>query len=306
MKLFSNTLPWYKANFHMHTTRSDGRKSPEEAAALYRGKGYSILAITDHRTVSPARRSKDFLQLSGIELNTVHYCAQPGQEEVWHIVGIGISEDLTKDSYSENPSPQELIDCIRTHGGEAILAHPAWSLNRPDRIRSLTGLCAAEIYNTVSSFPWNAHRPDSSLILDQVSDLGTIINTVASDDAHFYQGDECRSFTMIQPETFSEEGVLNALRQGKFYASQGPQILQAEVTENEIRIVCTECAGAIFYSNLPWVADRAKNTPEGAKEFRYTIQPGDTYVRAEIFDRNGKRAWLNPIPVNRGKGESEC
>ena len=35
MKMFSDTLPFYKANFHCHTDRSDGRLTPEECAAFY-------------------------------------------------------------------------------------------------------------------------------------------------------------------------------------------------------------------------------------------------------------------------------
>ena len=37
-----------KMNLHLHTTDSDGGKSPEEAAAIYRAAGYDIIAITDH------------------------------------------------------------------------------------------------------------------------------------------------------------------------------------------------------------------------------------------------------------------
>lgn len=40
--------PRMKINLHLHTTESDGRKTPEEAAAIYREAGYDILAITDH------------------------------------------------------------------------------------------------------------------------------------------------------------------------------------------------------------------------------------------------------------------
>ena len=37
-----------KINLHLHTTQSDGHKTPEEAAAIYREAGYDIIAITDH------------------------------------------------------------------------------------------------------------------------------------------------------------------------------------------------------------------------------------------------------------------
>ena len=42
--------PKFKANLHCHSTHSDGRLSPEEAAELYRGEGYRVLCIADHNS----------------------------------------------------------------------------------------------------------------------------------------------------------------------------------------------------------------------------------------------------------------
>ena len=39
---------WYKGNLHLHTTVSDGVKTPEEAYELYRSRGYDFIARTDH------------------------------------------------------------------------------------------------------------------------------------------------------------------------------------------------------------------------------------------------------------------
>ena len=49
MIVFDGNRKLYKANLHLHTNLSDGRKSPEEARAIYRENGYDFLAITDHR-----------------------------------------------------------------------------------------------------------------------------------------------------------------------------------------------------------------------------------------------------------------
>ncbi|MDQ2086581.1 dockerin type I domain-containing protein [Herbivorax sp. ANBcel31] len=42
----------YKANFHTHTTESDGENSPKEMIEYYYRIGYDILAITDHDFIS--------------------------------------------------------------------------------------------------------------------------------------------------------------------------------------------------------------------------------------------------------------
>ena len=38
----------YKINLHTHTTISDGRKTPEQVAEIYRAAGYDMIAFTDH------------------------------------------------------------------------------------------------------------------------------------------------------------------------------------------------------------------------------------------------------------------
>ena len=49
MKLFSDSQPFYKANFHCHSTNSDGRLDPASVVTFYQNAGYDILSITDHR-----------------------------------------------------------------------------------------------------------------------------------------------------------------------------------------------------------------------------------------------------------------
>ena len=68
MKLFSDSLPFLKANFHCHTTESDGRLDPESAAGLYEYAGYDVLAITDHRTVTLLSSNDKLLLIPGREI----------------------------------------------------------------------------------------------------------------------------------------------------------------------------------------------------------------------------------------------
>ena len=295
MKLFDEQKPWYKANLHTHTTRSDGKADPEDAIRIFREHGYSVLAITDHRRSWIGREEKDFILLSGAEMDTGYI--RDGMKECYHVVGIGMPENEEYKTVPRDLPAQEVIDFIREKNALAILAHPAWSLNSPDRIAHLQGITAAEMYNTASGFPYGVDRPDSSVILDTAAALGQLLPLVASDDCHHYNGDECRSFTMIQPEEFTTEGILNALKSGRFYASRGPRIHQVELTETEMIIQCSECIGAVFYTQQPWAGHRASPAPEGATEFIYKRTPGASFLRAEVIDRDGNKAWISPIAV---------
>ena len=42
-EMFSENGSWYKGNLHSHTTNSDGRLRPEEAAAFYKNYGYHFV-----------------------------------------------------------------------------------------------------------------------------------------------------------------------------------------------------------------------------------------------------------------------
>ncbi|MBQ3079503.1 MAG: hypothetical protein IJC48_05820 [Clostridia bacterium] len=279
-----------KGNLHLHTTFSDGRAAPEDAMEMYYQAGYDFLAITDHRKVSvKSTKYKSLTVIQGIEFDF----NLPGQ--VMHIVGVGPKEGVAE-AVERFFSPQRAIDEINKAGGCAILAHPAWSMNTPAVISSLCGLTAAEIYNTVSGLPWNADRADSSSILDVCGANGTILNFVASDDAHFYNGDQCQSYIMLACEENDEESIKAALRKGDFYATQGPKFEKIEFDGETMRVWTSPANAIVFFSDLPWMAGRSK-CGEGLTYAEMKIQPGlrMRYMRVMLIDENGRRAWSNPI-----------
>ena len=292
MKLFSEAMPFYRANFHCHTTCSDGRKPLAEAMQIYRDAGYDILAITDHKKLTVPEHVPDgLLWMPGIELDYNRAGI------VTHLVGLGMDPAIEQ-VWDRSGTPQDGIDLIVRMGGAAILAHPAWSLNTPAQINALHGLSAVEIWNTVSALPHNADRGDSSSLLDAAwATGGQLLPVVASDDTHFYDTDAAFASTMLQAESLSVESVLDALRLGRFYATQGPEIRQIELIENrELIVHCSPADTVIFYSNTPSVKERVR-FGRGITESVYTIHPTDRFVRVEIRDATGRKAWSSPVSV---------
>ena len=57
---------WFRGNLHTHTTVSDGRKTPDETAAIYRAAGYDFLALTDHW--KPDSRSRRAALAAGVRI----------------------------------------------------------------------------------------------------------------------------------------------------------------------------------------------------------------------------------------------
>ena len=291
MKLFDPIKKFYKGNLHVHTTVSDGRKTPEEVMALYQENGYDFLALTDHWKVSPSQSYRNMLVMSGMEIDYTL------DKQVLHVVCILPDDRILEKLNRENRRTyQEAIDLVNASGGAAIVAHPAWSLNTYDFLLGIEGACAAEVYNTVSGAPWNGTRADSSGILDVVSTWGKCYPLVASDDAHFYTGDACVSFTMVQADELTPEAIIAALKRGSFYASQGPQFLDVDVEEDQLIVRTTPVSRVTFSSNLVYSAQRSV-IQKGMTEMRYPFarSRGESFVRCEVEDAWGRRAWLSPI-----------
>lgn len=287
MKLFENGKPIFKGNLHTHTTVSDGRLSPLEALRLYQSRGYDFLALTDHWRPNAPGEYEGMLVLGGAEMDISY------PDQVVHIVGVGLSGDLLK-YVKPGDSPQRMIDGARSAGGRAILCHPAWSLNTPETMLALRDLTGVEIYNSFSGVPWNAARADSAVLIDIAMTRGFRACLVASDDAHRYEGESCLSYICVQADDLTREALLQGLEKGACYASQGPVFRQITWAEGVVEVECSPVSHIIFNSNLVWSKDRCR-TGRDLTHARYQMPAGEDYVRVELIDRYGRRAWSGAL-----------
>lgn len=287
MKLFQDGLPIFTGNLHTHTTRSDGRLSPEDVQKLYKDRGYDFLALTDHWRPNEPGEYQGMLVLSGAEMDITF------PDQAVHIVGVGLKEDLLQYA-GRGDEPQRMIDAARAAGGCAILCHPAWSLNSPETMLSLQGLTAVEVYNSFSGIPWNAARADSSIQIDMALTRGFRAQLVASDDSHRYAGEQCLSYTRIQAAALSREALMEGLRSGACYASQGPSFHQITWEDGTVEVSCSPVEYMVFNSNLVWSQDRCR-VGQDMTHALYQMKEGERYVRVELIDRYGRRAWSGPL-----------
>ena len=306
MYIDKNGNKWYKGNLHTHTTRSDGKLDPEATKAFYRGEGYDFLALTDHWKYNENSEigendENNLLILSGAEYN---FNGEDVVSGVFHIVGIGMTSD-PMENIGRQSTTQETIDEINRRDGIAILAHPAWSLNTYDMIMNLKGLSATEIYNSVSGAPRNC-RPYSGDVVDQLAARGVPMNLVASDDTHFYLGEQGLSYIMVNigNKPFNRENLMAALRAGNYYATQGPHYatctieaanMNSKSSNREYIVKCPIEDGVVrvtFYTNRPWENLRCVfSGVEPITEAHYPIDPHDTFARAELLTASGKKGW---------------
>ncbi len=289
-----------KINLHTHTTLSDGQKTPAECAAAYRAAGYDAIAITDHWIFTPAGEIDGLTILSGCEYDISGVARGSTVTEIYHIVALGCTEDpgLTRESMAQAPDGPDvreraraIIDAIHRAGGIAVLAHPAWSLNTPEQMLAVAGYDATEIYNSVSDWGMS-DRPYAGLLIDETATAGLSVPLLATDDTHYYDGDQCRGFIMADADTVEKHGFVEAIRREAFYASNAPEIHLERISETEVRLTCTPAVKIAFLSNGVWTAGRMVRG-EQLCEATYTVKPHETFLRAEVTDRDGRVAYSN-------------
>lgn len=176
---------YYKLGLHLHTNLSDGAKSPQEVAEEYKLDGYDAIAFTDHWVYGEGGNINGLHIIPGCEYNV------GGNETI-----IGVSHILSlfarkNPAPKRDASPAEVVEAIKREGGLAVLAHPAWSLNKLSDYTELEGLDATEIYNAVSD-AGQSLRPYSDYYIDMCANEGVYPLILATDDAHAYDGNDNR------------------------------------------------------------------------------------------------------------------
>jgi len=287
MQLFELNMQFYKGNTHAHSTQSDGRLSPEEVFETYHSAGYDFLALTDHWVLTDEQDYRGMLVIPGVEYDFAF------RTQVLHLVCLFRRAGDAR-GISRGMPHQAVIDHVNRAGGIVIAAHPAWSLNTPAFLASLNGVEISEVYNTMSDEPFNAPRGNSESLLDVTAANGKYYRLVASDDSHPYRGEQCVSYIMVQAAALTVPAILEALRAGRFYATQGPEFHNISIEEGEITVETSPVSRITFCSNLYWVNDRCR-TGQGLTREVYRIHPNERFVRVQITDQDGKKAWSSPI-----------
>jgi hypothetical protein len=294
---YSGTDNWYKGNTHLHTTLSDGGKSPMEVVDLYRSAGYDFIAITDHwhafhfeqELGESASMPDDMLVLNGIEID--------GKDEkghYYHVVALGdfqqmqLSEDL--DSSIERLVGQDAY---------LILAHPYWSGNRMEDVRRYP-FHAVEIYNHVAA--WLNGKSLALPYWDDTLRYRDDLFGISADDAHLlpqhpgWNG----GWIMVQADGLTTSSILKALRAGTFYATTGPSFYRIQTEGNKITCHTSLIKQAWLVGEGYFGARSVAADGSLFSDFSFTIEAGtqlarSSYVRLEIEDAQGKRAWTNPL-----------
>jgi len=226
---------WYRGNTHSHTTLSGhGDTKPDEVAQWYHDRGYQFLVLSEHnhyidpKTVNIKNKRNDFILVPGLELT-----------ETVHSTALNVKEVMEPKTYWLGGWFTSIKDMIQSHvdrtnekGGETILNHPnfGWTVKESD-ILGVNNLSLFELFNGHPSVHnhGDEKRASTEEMWDHLLSHNMVIYGVSSDDAHSFQAENIsanksnpgRGWVMVNAKSLTPDSITDALKQGKFYASNG-------------------------------------------------------------------------------------
>jgi len=269
-------------------------RGPEEVCALYREAGYDFLALTDHFLpkygfpIVDTRpyRTNIFTTILGAEV----HAPATGLGDIWHILSVGLPADFAP-TPPEERGPALAARCAAA-GAFVAIAHPAWYGLTMEDADSIGAAHAVEVYNHTSAV--KTDRGDGWVMLDGLLARGRRLLACATDDAHFKFADWFGGWVMVKADTLEPKALVAALKAGRYYSSQGPQIHALEIGRDEVVVECSPAATVMLLGR-----GSAASTVfgDGLRQARLPIeaQRAGGYVRVVVMDAQGRRAWSNPI-----------
>ncbi|MDI9463635.1 MAG: hypothetical protein QM368_08545 [Bacillota bacterium] len=304
-----DTVKQYKANFHTHTTESDGRISPREVINAYSNAGYRILVITDHDSFGGADTTWPWTKWideepdhinsnSGMETSVFYSNLGPGGMLAVRGNEISSTDHIGSffSDYGGAAAGQEeyALQQIQGKNGLAMIYHPG-RYNRSDswykelyKKYHQAPLIGMEVYNQGDRYGNDRNTWDrvNALVMPEI-----VIFGYSGDDMH-YQEHRFRNYQFMLMEELTEEALREAMLKGAFYfcyESGGsgapeppvPRINRIEVSEDKTVITIT----ASNADSIVWVTDKGEVARGASINLKDLNLNGAKFIRAEL--RNG-------------------
>lgn len=301
-RAFAQPGTFFRGNIHTHSTQSDGALEPREVCRRYQAEGYDFICLSDHHvglynypiTDTIPFRNEQFTTVLGAEMHT----SQLSNGEMWHILAVGLPQDFRPPNApnfdgSQAPEPAaELAQRCVDAGAFVAIAHPQWFNMTLDDARQISCAHAVEIYNHGCAI--ECERGDGFAILDQLLSDGKRLSACATDDAHFHGPDHFGGWVMVKAVDLSPEDLLQALKAGEYYSSQGPRLHDIWVEDKRVHVRCSPSERIIVVGARASAKQiYGSGLSEGSVPLA-AFRPGG-WFRVTIVDAHGRRAWSNPI-----------
>lgn len=318
---FAEPGEWLRCALHTHSTVSDGTLGPRHLAMAYRDAGFDVLAITDHWRLTEVPSTDDLVTLPAAELgwDPVRPRYQ-GQSFEFLVYGIDhIPDDPGGDranwmfNADENweartfPDLTSGVSWAQAQGAVVYVAHPYWNQIDPHDLAEQEGFVGIEVFN--GSAEVENGRGDSSMWWDMLLGSGRRVFGIGTDDQHYPLFELGAAWTMLRARERSPESVLDALRSGMAYFSNGPQIHDVVVDGSAVEVSCSAARLVVLHMEEEFGVSvsvgrggrrqgRVLGTDSDGLLTRVRLEAGRDdarYRRLTVVDANGRRAWSNPL-----------
>lgn len=304
---------FYKANLHCHTTFSDGKMTPQEVKEHYQKNGYNIVAFTDHSKYVYHKEllSEDFLPVAGFE--AAWTCLDPDHKplkfKLCHMNfwardpenAVMIPESFAYDVGVIN----RYIKDMKKLGWLCALNHPGWSLQTGEEVNSIVGLDGFEVYNHGCQTIYN--NGDNQVYWARYLNNGGRAFAIATDDNHagydesgrIAADDTLGGYIKISMPSLTYDNFIDALENGRFYASTGVDIYELYIDEqtDELVISCSPVKQVIIKGVHTVSAARLNGYGDDFTNVRIPmseIREKEPFFRVELRTTDGKTAYSQP------------
>ena len=287
-----------KLCMHLHSAFSDGELTPPEIAEKYCAEGYDAIAVTDSWMFGEECELSGLLVLSGVEYDVG--CDR--ENGIYHVVGIGMTSDpdipydwknMKKTAASKTA---QIVEKIRLYNGFSFIAHPVRCSNTARGLLECGSFDGLEIYSAQSALD-SRDTSYAGMLACELATFGTLPHLVAADDAQDYADEMFGAYVMVEASEMDSANIVRALRAGRFYSTEGPEVHICCTVGGKVRVMCSPCARIELYTNFDDTEGKIFEG-DGLIEAEYAIKDGEKFVRAEVTDSLGQRAWTNFVIID--------
>lgn len=303
-------LKWYKGNLHTHTLNSDGDSSPDEVSRWYREHGYHFLVLSDHNYLT----STD--GLNAVLGATERFALLPGEEVTdrfgdtpIHVNGYLVDQFVApQGGASVSDVIQRNTNAIRAANGLPSLNHPnfGWAVTADD-IKRVRNDRLFEVYNghPLVNNEGGGDRPSLESMWDDILSSGKLLYGIAVDDAHHFKrpwdptaSTPGHGWVMVRASRLTPRDIIEALGRGDFYSSTGVELAELRVAVDRLVVRVRELGTSKYVIRFIGRHGRQLREVRGPIG-EYTPRGDEGYVRAVVYESNGKRAWIQPVMINQ-------
>lgn len=282
-----------KAIFHFHTTRSDGKDSPEKIVGAYRNMGYDIVSISDHHNVTvtgiaPDRELRTYEH--GLNAYRFHSVVFGVEQPSRYILPLWVN---LSQRYETLKRLDESFDMV--------------VLNHPGTVRRLSHRQVEQLSHYDYTEADNDLEKGTPPLWDAALSAGHYSFIMGNDDTHNLSKPYAigRAMTFVMSSGCDAESVMDALKKGHCYALRSwhpsqnpdsthlPRLTRVDFSNDTLRVAFSEEAEIRFIGQDGTV----RKADSSVTASFYPFGQDDTYIRTEAhFNMAGRTIiYMNPV-----------